>query len=250
VVAQDTTYYGFDLYGRTRLAELLRELNRVEGLEWIRILYAYPEHFTDDAIDALSNSPKIIPYLDMPLQHINDRILKRMLRRVDRGDTENLLGRLRKAIPNLALRTTFIVGFPGETDAEYEELRQFVTDFRFERVGVFPYSLEPGTPAEKLEGQLPEDVKQARVAGIMEVQQEVAFGWAKAQIGREHIAIVDGPDPEFANHFRGRTTADSPEIDCEVRIKAKSLRSGDFVKVKITAADGYDLAGRVIGSAW
>jgi len=250
VVAQDTTYYGFDLYGRTRLAELLRELNRVDGLEWIRVLYAYPEHFTDEVIDALATSPKIIPYLDMPLQHISDRVLKRMLRRVDRADTEGLLGRLRKAIPNLALRTTFIVGFPGETDAEYEELRQFTADFRFERVGVFPYSLEPGTPAEKLDGQLSEEVKQERVAGIMEVQQQVAFDWAKKQIGREHVAIVDGPDPEFANHFRGRTTADSPEIDCEIRIKAKSLRSGDFVKVKITAADGYDLAGRAIGSAW
>jgi ribosomal protein S12 methylthiotransferase len=250
VVAQDTTYYGFDLYGRTRLAELLRELNRVDGLEWIRVLYAYPEHFTDEVIDALATSSKIIPYLDMPLQHINDRILKRMLRRVDRADTEQLLGRLRTAIPNLALRTTFITGFPGETDAEYEELRQFVADFRFERLGVFPYSLEPGTPAEKLDGQVPEDVKQARVAGIMEVQQQVAFDWAKKQIGREHVAIVDGPDPEFANHFRGRTTADSPEIDCEIRIKAKSLRSGDFVKVKVTAADGYDLAGRAIGSAW
>ncbi|HXD86659.1 MAG TPA: 30S ribosomal protein S12 methylthiotransferase RimO [Urbifossiella sp.] len=250
VVAQDTTYYGFDLYGRTRLAELLRELNRVDGLEWIRVLYAYPEHFADEVIDALATSSKIIPYLDMPLQHINDRILKRMLRRVDRADTEQLLGRLRTAIPNLALRTTFITGFPGETDAEYEELRQFVSDFRFERLGVFPYSLEPGTPAEKLDGQVPEDVKQARVAGIMEVQQQVAFEWAKKQIGREHVAIVDGPDPEFANHFRGRTTADSPEIDCEIRIKAKSLRSGDFVKVKVTAADGYDLAGRAMGSAW
>ena len=249
VVAQDTTYYGFDLYGRTRLAELLRELNKVDGLEWIRVLYAYPEHFTDDVIDALANSSKIIPYLDMPLQHINDRVLKRMLRRVDRAATEKLLGKLRKAIPDLALRTTFIVGFPGETDAEYEELRQFVGDIGFERVGVFPYSLEPGTPAEKLDGQLREEVKRERVAGVMEVQQQVAFAWAQAQIGRELRSVIDGPDPEFANHFKGRTYADSPEIDCDIRVKAKSLRPGDFVTVKVTAADGYDLVGRAIGSA-
>ena len=250
VVAQDTTYYGFDLYGRTRLAELLRELDKVDGLEWIRVLYAYPEHFTEEVIDALANSAKIIPYLDMPLQHINDRVLKRMLRRVDRDSTEKLLEHLRKNLPDLALRTTFIVGFPGETDAEYEELKQFVADFRFERVGVFPYSLEPGTPAEKLDGHLPEDVKQARVAGIMEIQQRVAFGWAEAQVGREHPVVIDGPDPEFANHSRGRTYADTPDIDCEVRVKGKGLRPGDFVKVKITAADGYDLAGRAVGRPW
>lgn len=250
VVAQDTTYYGFDLYGRTRLADLLRDLNRVDGLEWIRVLYAYPEHFTDEVIEALATSDKIIPYLDMPLQHINDRVLKRMLRRVDRASTEKLLERLRKNLPDLAMRTTFIVGFPGETEQEYEELKQFVGEFRFERVGVFPYSLEPGTPAEKLDGHLPEAVKQARVGGVMEVQQRVAFEWAQAQVGRDHPIIIDGPDPEFANHFRGRTYADSPDIDCEVRVKGKNLRPGDFIKVKITAADGYDLAGRAVGQPW
>ena len=250
IVAQDTTYYGFDLYGRTRLAELLREVNKVDGLEWVRVLYAYPEHFTDDVIDALAASDKIIPYLDMPLQHISDRVLKRMLRRVDRGSTEKLLGRLRANVPDLAIRTTFIVGFPGETDAEYEELKQFVADFKFERLGVFPYSLEPGTPAEKLDGHLPADVKAARVAGVMEAQQRVAFGWAAAQVGREHPVVIDGPDPEFASHFRGRTYADSPDIDCEIRVKGKGLRPGDFVKVKVTAADGYDLAGRAVGKPW
>ena len=250
IVAQDTTYYGFDLYGRSRLAELLTQLNAVDGIEWIRVLYAYPEHFTDEVVHALANSSKIIPYLDMPLQHISDRVLKRMLRRVDRDATETLLARLRKDIPDLALRTTFIVGFPGETDRDYEELKQFVKSAKFERLGVFPYSLEPGTPAEKLEGHLPEDVKKDRVAGIMEVQQGVAFGWAESQVGREHPVLIDGPDPEFANHFRGRTYADSPDIDCAIRVKGKSLRPGDFVKVKVTAADGYDLAGRAIGSAW
>jgi len=250
IVAQDTTYYGMDLYGRTRLADLLRELDKVEGLEWIRTLYAYPEHLSDEVIDTLAGAKKIIPYLDMPLQHISDRVLRRMIRRVDRASTEKLLHRLRDKWPDLAIRTTFIAGFPGETDAEFEELHQFVADFKFERMGVFPYSLEPGTPAEKLDGRIPEDVKAARVSAIMEVQQQVAFGWAAAQVGKEHPVIIDGPDPEFAGHARGRTTADTPDIDCAVRVKGKNLRPGDFVRVKVTAADGYDLAGRAIGQPW
>lgn len=250
LVAQDTTYYGMDLYGRPRLDDLIRELDRVEGLEWIRVLYAYPEYVSNELLDALAGAAKVIPYLDMPLQHINDRVLRRMVRRVDRAATESLLHRLRSKWPDLALRTTFITGFPGETDAEFEELRRFVEEFRFERVGVFPYSREPGTPAEKLDGHLPEDVKQARVAAIMEVQQRVAFDWAAAQVGREHPVVIDGPDPEFASHARGRTYADSPDIDCSVRVKGKNLKSGDFVTVKVTAADGYDLVGRAIGSPW
>ena len=250
IVAQDTTYYGLDLYGEVRLAQLLKELDKVDGLEWIRILYVYPEHVSDDLLDTLAGAKKIIPYLDMPLQHINDRVLKRMLRRVDRAATVNLLTRMRKAMPTLAMRTTFIVGFPGETEAEYEELKQFVRDQRFERVGVFPYSLEPGTPAEKLGDQIPEAVKAARVGGIMEIQQQIAFEWAAARIGSEMDVVIDGPDPEFASHYRGRTYADSPDIDCEVRVKGKNLRPGDFATVKITAADGYDLAGRAIGAAW
>ena len=250
IVAQDTTYYGMDLYGRTRLPELLRELDNVDGIEWIRTLYAYPEHISDELIDTFAGANKIIPYLDMPLQHISDRVLKRMVRRVDRAATESLLHRLRDKWPDLAIRTTFITGFPGETEAEFEELKQFVADFKFERVGVFPYSLEPGTPAEKLDGHMPEDVKQARVAAIMEVQQQVAFGWAEAQVGKEHPVLIDGPDPEFASHFRGRTYADSPEIDCAVRVKGKNLRPGDFVKAKITAADGYDLAAKAVGKPW
>ena len=250
IVAQDTTYYGTDLYGRTRLAELLRELDKVDGIEWIRTLYAYPEHISDELIETFAGAGKIIPYLDMPLQHISDRVLKRMIRRVDRAATESLLYRLRAKWPDLAIRTTFITGFPGETDAEFEELKRFVADFKFERAGVFPYSLEPGTPAEKLDGHLPEDVKQARVAAIMEVQQQVAFGWAEAQVGREHPVVIDGPDPEFANHFRGRTYADAPEIDCEVRVKGKNLRAGDFVKAKVASADGYDLIARAVGQPW
>ena len=250
LVAQDTTYYGMDLYGRTRLAELIRELNQVNGIEWIRTLYVYPEHVTDDVLDALSTSKKVIPYLDMPLQHINDRVLRRMVRRVDRAETEALVAKMRKAIPNLTMRTTFISGFPGETDVEHEELKQFILDQKFERAGVFPFSPEPGTAAMKLDGHLSEEVKQARVADLMEAQQRVAFDWAKRQVGKEVEVIVDGPDPEFANHARGRSHADSPDIDCVVRVKGKNLRAGDLVKAKVTAADGYDLTAKAVGDVW
>jgi ribosomal protein S12 methylthiotransferase len=246
VVAQDTTYYGLDLYGEVRLAPLLRELEKVDGLEWIRVLYAYPMYFTDDLVATLANSRKIISYLDMPLQHINDRMLKRMQRRVNRAATEELLARLRKAIPSLTLRTTFIVGFPGETEAEFEELRQFIKDARFERAGVFPYSFEPGTPATRLEEHLPEDVKMGRRDALMEVQQEVAFAWAAAQVGQEREVIVDGPDPEVPGHYLARSQADAPEIDCAVRLKGKNLAAGDLVRARITGADGYDLAARAI----
>jgi ribosomal protein S12 methylthiotransferase len=249
IVAQDTTYYGMDLYSRVRLAELLRELDRVDGIEWIRLLYCYPEHVTDELLETLSSSKKIIPYIDMPLQHINDRMLRRMQRRVTRASTEELLARLRQALPDLTLRTTFIVGFPGETDAEFEELVAFVGEAKFQRCGVFPYSLEPGTPAEKLPDHLPEEVKKERCDRLMAAQQEVAFNWSRAQVGREVEVIVDGPDPEFANHARARGTADAPDIDAMVRVKGKNLRPGDLVRAKVTAADGYDLAARAIGTA-
>src|SRR5947208_833991 len=174
LVAQDTTYYGLDLYGRVRFAELLRELDKIDGIEWIRVLYAYPIFFTDEVIDAMATAKKVIPYLDMPLQHINDRVLKRMQRRVNRQATTELVAKLRSAIPGLAMRTTFIVGFPGETDAEFEELVEFVQTAKFERVGVFPYSYEPDTPATRLGGHLPEEVKTARRDRVMAAQQEVA----------------------------------------------------------------------------
>jgi ribosomal protein S12 methylthiotransferase len=246
VVAQDTTYYGLDLYGRVRLAELLRELDKVEGIDWIRVLYAYPIHFTDELIDTLASADKVVPYLDLPLQHINERVLRRMQRRVNRGETELLLGRLRKAIPDLVLRTTFIVGFPGETDAEAEELQDFLETTRFERVGVFPYSFEPGTPAARLEGHLPEEVKQERRDRLMAAQQEVAFGWGRQQVGKEIEVLVDAPDPEVPNHVLARGHADAPDIDGVVRVKGKNLRPGDLARVKVTAADGYDLAARAL----
>jgi ribosomal protein S12 methylthiotransferase len=246
VVAQDTTYYGLDLYGRVRLAELLRELDRVEGLEWVRVLYAYPAYFTDELIDTLAGARKIVPYLDLPLQHINDWVLRRMQRRVNRAATEELLAKLRQAVPGLTLRTTFIVGFPGETDAEFAELCEFVRQTRFERMGVFPYSLEPGTPAARLDGHLPEEIKAGRRDRLMEVQQEVAFAWNRAQVGRELEVIVDGPDPEVPGHWLARGHADAPEIDGTVRLKGKGLRPGDLARAKVTAADGYDLAARAL----
>lgn len=246
VVAQDTTYYGLDLYGKVRLAELLRKLNEVEGLEWIRVLYAYPIHFTDELIETMAQTPKIVPYLDMPLQHINDRLLKRMQRRVNRTETEDLLSRLRAAMPDLTLRTTFIVGFPGETEAEFEELCDFVRTVRFERAGVFPYSLEPGTPAARLPDHLPDEVKQERRGHLMEIQQQIAFAWAQDQVGKELEAIVDGPDPEVPSHVLARGHADAPDIDCVVRLKGKGLHAGDLVRARVTGADGYDLAARSI----
>jgi ribosomal protein S12 methylthiotransferase len=246
VVAQDTTYYGRDLYGQVQLAELLRDLDQVEGLEWIRILYAYPAHFTPELILTLAESAKILPYLDLPLQHISDRMLRRMQRRVNRQTTVELLHRLRSAVPNLVLRTTFIVGFPGETEAEFEELMEFVGQTRFERAGVFPYSFEPTTPSARLDGHLSEEVKQRRRDRLMEVQQEVAFAWSRAQVGKEMDVLIDGPDPEVPNHALARGYADAPDIDGVVRVKGKALRAGDLVRVKVTGADGYDLAARAI----
>ncbi|MFL5242781.1 MAG: 30S ribosomal protein S12 methylthiotransferase RimO [Gemmataceae bacterium] len=247
VVAQDTTYYGLDLYGRVRLAELLRELNKVEGLEWIRVLYAYPIYFTDELIETLATANKIVPYLDMPLQHINDRVLKRMQRRVNRKATEELLSKLRGAIPNLTLRTTFIVGFPGETDAEFDELQAFVRAARFERAGVFVYSFEPGTPATRLDGHLPEEIKAERRGRLMATQQQIALEWSRSQVEKEIEVLIDGPDPEVPNHALARSHADAPEIDCVVRVKGKGVHAGDLTHVKITGADGYDLAARPIG---
>jgi ribosomal protein S12 methylthiotransferase len=247
IVAQDTTYYGLDLYGLVRLAELLRDLDNIEGLEWIRILYAYPIYFTDDLIETLATAKKIVPYLDMPLQHINDRVLKRMQRRVNRRATEELLCKLRAAIPNLTLRTTFIVGFPGETEAEFDELQAFVRQACFERAGVFTYSFEPGTPATRLDGHLPEEVKTERRDRLMATQQQFALEWSQRQVGKEIEVLIDGPDPEVPNHALARGHADAPDIDCVVRVKGKGLHAGDLVRVKVTGADGYDLAARMIG---
>lgn len=248
VVAQDTTYYGLDLYGRTRLADLLAELEQVDGLDWIRLMYLYPMYFTDDVIDRIAASQKIVPYLDMPLQHINDRMLKRMQRRVDRRQTEELLLKLRSRIANLVMRTTFITGFPGETDAEFEELVEFVARQRFERLGVFTYSLEPDTPAAKLPDHVEEAVKDERRDRLMEVQQRVAFDWNRAQIGRRVDVLIDLAVPGEKNAWIGRSYADAPDVDGVIYVTGKKLRPGQIVPCEIVATQDYDLIGAAVGS--
>jgi len=248
VVAQDTTYYGLDLYGEPRLVELLAELEKVDGLEWIRLMYLYPVHFTDRLVDAIATSGRIVPYLDMPLQHASDAVLKRMQRRVNRAATEELLGKLRDRIPDLVLRTTFITGFPGETDGQFSELVDFVRRWRFERVGTFTYSLEPDTPAARLDGHLPEDVKAARRDELMRVQQAIAHDHARRQVGRTLDVIVDRQSDDREDVWIGRTEGDAPEIDCAVYVTAPGSSAarpltGRILPVEIVAASGYDLAG-------
>ena len=242
LVAQDTTYYGMDLYGEVRLVELLKELEQVEGIDWIRLMYLYPVHFTDELIDTIAASSKVIPYLDMPLQHINDTMLKRMQRRVNREQTVELVTKLRERVPNLVLRTTFIVGFPGETEEQFQELCDFVRETRFERMGVFTYSLEPGTPAERLPDHLPEDVKQDRYERLMAVQQELAFSYCDSMIGYELDVLID--EQAGDNLWIGRSFADAPEIDgCVYVTSERPLQSGQMVPVEIVERREYDWVG-------
>ncbi|MEX2185481.1 MAG: 30S ribosomal protein S12 methylthiotransferase RimO [Pirellulales bacterium] len=250
VVAQDTTYYGLDLYGRTRLADLLAELEQVDGLDWIRLMYMYPMYFGDDVIDRIAESKKIVPYLDMPLQHINDRMLKRMQRRVNRHETEELLLKLRSRISNLVMRTTFIAGFPGETEEDFVELADFVRQQKFERLGVFTYSLEADTPAAKLPEHVSEEVKNQRRDRLMEVQQEVAFAWNKAQVGRRMDVLLDVAVPGEKNAWIGRSYADAPDVDGVVYVTGKKLRAGQIVPCEIVATREYDLVAAAIESPW
>lgn len=247
IVAQDTTYYGLDLYGRPRLAELLAQLDQIAGLDWIRIMYLYPMYFTDELIEVLAKSKRIVPYLDLPLQHINDVMLKRMQRRVTRAETETLLAKLRKAIPDLVLRTTFIVGFPGETDEQFEELVDFVRQQRFERLGVFTYSFEPDTPAARLPDHLDEAVKEERRERLMGVQQETAFAWNEAQLGRKLDVLIDRPVPGESRAWIGRSYADAPDVDGVVYVTGKKLKPGQIVTCEIVTSEGYDLVGVAVG---
>ncbi|HEX5470253.1 MAG TPA: 30S ribosomal protein S12 methylthiotransferase RimO [Lacipirellulaceae bacterium] len=247
IVAQDTTYYGMDLYGEPRLAELLRELEQLEGLDWIRLMYFYPMYVSDELVEAIAQSKRIIPYLDMPLQHINDRMLRRMQRRVNREQTIDLLTKIRARIPNLVLRTTFITGFPGETDAEFDELVDFIGEQRFERMGVFTYSLEPDTPAARLPDHLPEKVKNERRDQLMEVQQEVAFEWNEAQVGRRLEVIIDSAVPEEENAWIGRSYADAPDVDGVVYVTGDGLAVGSLVPCEVVARNGYDLIAAAVG---
>jgi len=247
IVAQDTTYYGKDLYGEPRLVELLRELEAVEGLDWIRLMYLYPMYFSDELIDAIAASERIVPYLDMPLQHINDTMLRRMQRRVNRADTASLLAKLRSTIPNLVMRTTFIAGFPGETDEQFEELVDFVREQRFERLGVFTYSFEPDTPAAKLPDHVASEVMEARRERLMSVQQEVAFQWNEQQIGRQANVLIDAAVPGERNVWIGRSYADAPDVDGVVYITGEGLATGMIAPCEIVASREYDLVGALCG---
>lgn len=243
LVAQDTTFYGLDIYGEPRLAELLRRLDRVDGLAWIRLMYLYPMHITDELIDVLAGGLKILPYLDIPLQHIHDDVLLRMRRRVDRRQTEALLDRLRRRIDGLVLRTTLIAGFPGETEGQFEELLDFVRGQRFERLGAFAFCKEPDTPAAELDGHLPEEVKLHRRDRLMAAQQEIAFAWNAAQVGRRLDVILDRPVADEKNVYTGRTYADAPEVDGQVYVTGAGLKPGQIVPCEIVGSQGYDLIG-------
>ena len=243
LVAQDTTYYGMDLYGEVRLADLLDELEQVEGIDWLRLMYLYPVNFTDRLIETIASSERIVPYLDMPLQHINSRVLKRMQRRVNRDKTVELVDRLRSRIPNLVLRTTFITGFPGESEAEFEELREFAGETRFERMGVFTYSPEPGTPAMKLDGHLPDDVKQVRRDVLMADQQAAAFEFSDSLVGYELDCLIDDQIDETT--WSGRIYADAPEIDATVYVQGNGVAAGDLTPVEIVGRRDYDLVAGV-----
>ncbi len=249
VVAQDTTYYGMDLYGRPRLAELLRGLAAVEGIEWIRLMYLYPMYFTDELLEVLRSERRILPYLDLPLQHINDVMLRRMQRRVTRAEIESLLGRLRREIPDLVLRTTMIVGFPGETEEQYEELEAFVREARFERLGVFTYSYEADTPSARLPDHVAEQVKAERRDRLMRAQQEVAFAWGRSQVGRRREVLLDAPLEGERGVWLGRSYSEAPDVDGVIYVTGCRLAAGMLVPCEIVASQGYDLVAAPVGPA-
>jgi ribosomal protein S12 methylthiotransferase len=246
LVAQDTTFYGLDIDGHPQLAELLRRLEEVDGLAWIRLMYLYPAHVTDKLIEVIASSKKILPYLDIPLQHINDEVLQRMRRRIGRRETEQLLDRLRGRIGSLVLRTTLMAGFPGETEEQFEELLDFVKRRRFERLGAFAYCNEPGTPAAELDGHLPEEVKQTRRDRLMAAQQEIAFAWNASQVGRRLDVIIDRCISVGENAYMGRSYADAPEVDGQVYVTGENLVPGQIVPCEVVAAKDYDLIGVVV----
>lgn len=245
LVAQETTLYGQDLYGKKSLPLLLEKLSAISELKWIRILYCYPEEITEELIDALKRLPKVCHYLDIPVQHASDRILKRMGRHTSRQEITKIVGRLRERIPDIALRTTLITGFPGETEEDFAELKEFVSQMRFERLGVFAYSQEEDTAAADFEGQIAEEVKEDRKSEIMELQQEIAFEKSGAQVGRTLEVMVEGNLPDEGVYI-ARTYMDAPDVDGYVFVESEwNLESGDFITVKIVDARGYDLIGEV-----
>ena len=243
LVAQETTLYGKDLYGEKSLPKLLRELCKISGIRWIRILYCYPEEITDELIQVMKEEPKICHYLDLPIQHANDTILKRMGRRTSKQELIDIVQKLRKEIPDICLRTTLITGFPGETQEQHEEVMEFIDTLEFDRLGAFTYSPEEDTPAATFEDQIDEEVKEDRQADIMELQQEIAFDKAEDMIGREVLVMIEGKVAD-ENAYVGRTYRDAPNVDGLIFINTDvELISGDFAKVKVTGALDYDFIG-------
>lgn len=246
LVAQETTVYGMDLYGRKSLSKLLRELCKISGIRWIRILYCYPEEIDEELIQTIKEEPKICHYLDLPIQHASDGVLKRMGRRTSKAQLVEIIGRLRQEIPDITLRTTLITGFPGETKEQHEELLEFVDEMEFERLGVFTYSQEEDTPAAGFEDQVEEEVKEDRQAEIMELQQEIVFEQAESMIGREVLVMIEGKVAD-ENAYVGRTYRDAPNVDGFIFVNTEEeLMSGDFARVRVTGAAEYDLIGELI----
>lgn len=242
LIAQDLTYYGLDIYKKRALADLLTELAKIDGIEWIRLHYAFPTGFPLDVLEVIKNEPKVCNYLDIPLQHINDDILKSMRRGTSHEKTTNLIAEFRKSVPNMAIRTTLIVGYPGETEAIFQELKKWVADMRFERLGVFAYSHEENTHAANLKDNVPEKVKQKRVSEIMDMQSQISFELNQEKVGQVFKCIIDRKD---GNYFIGRTEFDSPDVDNEVLIDATEnyVQVGKFANIKITSATEFDLYG-------
>lgn len=246
LVAQETTLYGKDLYGEKSLHKLLKELCKISGIQWIRILYCYPEEIYDELIQVIKEEKKICHYLDLPIQHASDGILKRMGRRTSKGQLMEIIAKLRQEIPDIAIRTTLITGFPGETEEQHEELLDFVDEMEFDRLGVFTYSPEEDTPAAEMEDQINEEIKKDRQAEIMELQQDIAFDLAEDMIGREVLVMIEGKVAD-ENAYVGRTYKDAPNVDGLIFVNTdEELLSGDFVKVKVTGALEYDLIGEIV----
>ena len=246
LVAQETTLYGKDLYGEKKLPELLHKLCRISGIRWIRILYCYPEEITEELIQTMKEEPKICHYLDLPIQHASDGILKRMGRRTSKEELVHIISRLREEIPDITLRTTLITGFPGETQEQHEELMDFVDEMEFDRLGVFTYSPEEGTPAASMPDQIEESIKEDRRAELMELQQEIAFEQAENMIGKEVLVMIEGKVAD-ENAYVGRTYKDAPNVDGLIFVNTDAeLMSGDFAKVKVTGACEYDLIGELM----
>ncbi len=245
LIAQDLSYYGIDIYGKNRLAELMERISEIDGIEWIRLHYLYPTKFPYEILPVMRENPKVCRYLDMPLQHIANPVLKNMMRHVTREETEALIQKIKEEVPGVILRTTMLVGFPGETEEDVEELKQFIRDTRFEKLGVFPYSEEEGTYAAKtFDDNVPDEIKQVRADEIMEVQQQVSAELNRQKIGQTFKVIIDSKEGEF---YIGRTEFDSPEVDGEVLISSETeLQKGKFVQVEITGAEDYDLYGNLI----